>query len=469
MILILILSVIFNWSSCFSVDESEPNEQAKVELIASQLQLEHNPAWPTFEWDKAPLLITFENGHIYAFQLNSQDSHWEHREVKGYSVLYSEEDYWGVSELHMEPQFFIEGQVAFLYRMRSDAPPLEDVAVFTHERFHRHQHEVFFHGRGSKEFLDHLNLDNLTWAEMEDEILRDFLRAEPSQKMEILKDFIVANSWRRNLIAPESRLWEDDQLRMEGLADYTSTRMWGGEELLLKMHPPKEIEEGFIDDAIKWRHYLAGAFIGYALDFLAVPEWKAQVEEGEPLPKMLHAAVPLSPEERKERLGQVKLRLNYKKRRKKIALRIDQYQRDLEQLYRDYESQEGVRLVLERPATSISGGGSNEQMFYLPDGSTVGLKDESVSATTDGKWKFATHHVSHLFHRRGGLREVKISESSTLTIDRVSLPFNPSKGEPKEYPFRSLVIEGKEISFSSEGHQGVLVCNGRDWRVAYLD
>lgn len=453
-LLILFLSLCMQLTAATFSDA----ERERLVLVAEQLESDQSQIWPTLDWKTGPLIVTFENGDIFAFNLNTKDPVWESVSLGKYSVLYTKKDKWGVLSHHMQSEFDIEGQSAFLYQMNITDAPRNDVAILAHERFHRHQGENFNMKDGAGMSLDHLSEENLTWGEIEDQILRKFLMSTGDEKMEQLKDFISVNQMRRDAIDPLSRQWESGQLRMEGLADYVASKAYGGESMLLALHPEEEHEDDFIDESIKWRHYMAGAALAYALDFLRVPDWHNKVQKGEALPDLLAKSMPINKSEQDNRIKKVQERFNYKNRRKNKKDKVDRHFSKLDELEDRYEKSEGVKLFLGRPPVNISGGGANDEMVYLDNGSIVALNDASVATTSDGNWKFETKGISHLYQHLQGVREVKVDQKAAILINEVwySLDEILEKG-PFEYPFNSLKIECKNSYLDSKEHVGILV------------
>jgi hypothetical protein len=454
--------------AAFRLGAISPTEQEKISLISRHYNSQTR-TWPTLSWKEVPLIMTFENGHIYAFGLKSSDKAWKTIQIGEVTALYTEDDQWGLADVQMSPWFEIEGQQAFVYRMGANSRPRNDATVLAHERFHRHQMEHFVPPNKMGISRDHLNIENLTWSEIEDELFHLFLSAKGKEKDEYLADIVAVHSWRRSLLSEDTIAWEDNQMKMEGLADYVGTHLFGGEVALLYMHPENQ-KDGIVDNAIKWRHYLAGATVGYALDYLGVEGWKEQIEEGETeLSDLLFQAMPMTSTDQQTRLKKIKTRFSYAKRRKEMSDRVKGYQTELNELYQTYEQQKGVKLYLDHPRASISGGGSNAKLYYLADGSTVGIDDESISTTRDGQWKFSTRRTSHLFQHKNGIREIKVSENAHIVLDNVSHSLSEVLKKPREYFFNTLQIDGKEASFASEGHRGKLISDGHSIRVNFRD
>lgn len=429
-------------------------ELQRVEMVAHHYREGQARSWPTLGWGSAPMVVMFENGHIYAMGLKSGDSHWKTQVINGQEVKYSEKDYWGLEGLMMQPWFEIEGQAAFVYRM-GKKDPVKDVTILAHERFHRHQAE-HFKDEPPGMSRDHLNEDNLVWTEVEDRLMGDFLVAQDGQRLEILKDLMAVHQHRRGFVEEDTIDWENHQMRMEGLADYVSTYLFGGARQIADTYPEKEKNEEFIDAVIKWRYYKAGATFAYALDWLKVKNWKEQIEAGDNLSNVMSKALPLSKNEVQNRLEKIGARFEMKKRRKKVQERLHAYETDLNQMYKTYDNHHGVKLVLDHPRMGISGGGSNDRLYYLGDGSTVGLNDASVSTTRDGNWRFETRHVPHLFQHIDGFREVKLSKNVAIKLDNVDHTLDQIMNKKETY-FTSIQLDDGVVSIQSSNHRGVVV------------
>lgn len=445
-----------------------PSEEERMALVAEQMESDQSHIWPTLNWKSAPLIVSFENGDIFAFNLKTKDPAWEKILLSGHQVLYTKQDKWGLMVHHMQSDFEIEGQSAFLYQMKMTDSVFHDVSILAHERFHRHQGEKFEMREGQGMSVDFLNEENLTWSEIEDDLLRGFLKSTGAEKMEYLKDYIAVNNMRREAIDPLTKQWENGQLRMEGIADYVSTKALGGESLLLALHPEMEHKSDFIDESIKWRHYMAGATIAYALDYVGVKDWKATIENGDALPDLLSRSMPINKPDQEQRIVKVQARLNYKKRRKKVDDCVDNYFDRVGQIEGKYEKQDGVKMFLGRPPVSISGGGANDELVYLDGGTVVALNDSSVASTNDGKWSFETKRISHLYQHNLGVREVKIDKKAAVLINQVWFSMDELLEQPREYPFNSLKIECKNSFLDSKEHTGILVVDQDGLHIRYL-
>lgn len=452
----ILASLLILYSS-FLIGEGISPENERIALVVEAMGDRQDHIWPSFKWNADPVIITFENGDIFALGLESADPVWKKVAISGVNILIAKEDKWGVSEVHMQSEFPIEGKLAFVYAMKLTKDKEMDVSILIHERFHRHQTENFEMKESAGISMDHLEEENLTWGEIEDQLIREFLAGEGEEKGEFLKDFVAVNAMRREAIDPETVKWENGQLKMEGLADYVATKALGGEVLLLNLHPDIDHENDFIDEAIKWRHYLAGASIGYMLDFIGIKGWREKVEAGEPLSDLLIQSMPLSKPERNKRIKKVQARLNYKKRRKAAEDKVNTYFARVDELEKTYEKRSGVKLFLGRPLVGISGGGANDEMVYLNQGTIVALNDSSIATTNDSKWAFETKKISHLFQHGNGVREVKVDEEAEVIIDQVSFKISKLLEVPREYPFKTLKFACETSALDSKDHVGVLV------------
>lgn len=428
---------------------SAPPETLQVEALYKEYAQSQARSWPSYEWKQAPLIVRFQSGTIYGAGLDEQEG-WDTRDGAWRTA---HNDSWGVERAPMQPWFPIEGKEGFSYQMSVSKDPLQDVVILAHERFHRYQTENFA-SRDPGMSEDHLNIEALSWASIEDELYREALI---SPDRETLRDLAAAITYRRSVLTENSLLWEDHQMRIEGLADYTATKLFDGKERLLKMHPLKEREGAFIDEAIQWRHYMSGASLGYALDELQVKEWKERVERGEALVPLFLESISLNKKELNQRVKNLRRKKREGERIKRMKERVNSYKQEVEHLYQKYEAEQGMPLLLDRPPASISGGGSNEKLLFLPEGGTLGVKDSSKAVTEDGAWKFETKNCSHLFQYPTGHREVKLGGEVEVLVDGNKMEMPSLEDGPKEFLFTRLEIKSLHAELTSSKHKGVLV------------
>lgn len=462
-IILSFVSLTISLGSLFSIELS-PKEQERMELIQSHYAAGQEDIWPGYAWAKSPILIGFDkNSYLIAFGLQSKNSGWE--KIGAYQGI--SEEKLGLNLGKMQPWLPLEEKEVFFYRMSITNSLQEDLSILAHERFHRYQQESF----APIEFgqsMDHLNEENLTLSEIEDLLLHDFHNAKGEERSERMRDLAALLQFRQNSLKKGSVDWENHQMKMEGLADYVGTREYGGRAQLLYKHPIKETKPSYIEDLIKWRYYLLGASVAYALDDLQVKNWKTEVEKGADLTTLFFKAVNLSQEEQALRVDQIRKKYDYAKRRKKMEEIAGQFKEKLKKIYASYEEKSGVPLYIDRPSNqAVSGGGMNRDLVHLNDGSTVGLVDRSVSQTQDGKWVFKTEFVSHLFQHTDGVREVKLSEETMVNFDNQTIPVSELLKNPSEYSFHTIKIECQEYTLESKDHPGKLVSDGETIQINY--
>lgn len=439
-------------------------ELERITLLAERIQANKTATWETFDLRSAPIVVTFDSGNLFAIGLGEQKG-WEKFTIEGVEIQASNEDTLGVREFQMKPNHQIGEKQAFIYKMHLSNSSEEDVSILVHERFHRHQGEFFKQSFPQGASLDHLVLENLLWGEIEEEIIHDYLSGDRS--LDLIRDFASVRSMRLRALDEKTKLWEETQIRMEGLADYVATKGGQGKRALAKKHKKKEREE-IVDHAIKWRHYLVGAAMGYMLDDLQDAGWKEAVEGGDSLSRRLFHSLPLTDEEKEKRLQDIAKRVGFKKRKEKMQQRLDSAIKGIEAIHRMYEKEEGINLVLGRPKKGISGGGKNEKLLFIEDGAVVALNDTSLATTSDGSWTFETKSVNHLFQYADGFREVKLKEVNSFKVDAVELPISDFSDYPLEIPFHSLDIEGKEAVLHSKDNPGILVLEEGGVWIYYL-
>lgn len=415
--------------------------------------------WPGFQLAESPVVLWFDNGHVYALNMKGKRG-WKSIILPlGTQVLFSSVDRWGVTNVQMNPEFEVEGQKAYVFHMDLiKGDPFLPFFVFVHERFHPYQ-EANFEETPPGEYKDHLNAENLALMHLEGELLVEFLQSSDAEdKLEILKDFVAVHKERLNQLDEESRLWENHQQSIEGLADYvglrtmerTGMRMFAQMHLLMTMRSHVE-DPNITELSIKRRHYGVGATLAYALDYLHVKGWKKQVQNGKALDDLLVEALGLTDVDTTQRLADVKKEFKYSDLKDDIVAEAKEYSEEIAFLLNDYRSQKGLTLRIAKPKDNpVSGGGMDKRMLYLADGSILSVENQSDSSTADRKWTM-TLDVPYVFQDKDGVHEFKVDKDSKISIDNEPyLVGQLLTQEDKEIPFDSLTWEGQNGKFTAK-------------------
>lgn len=454
------------FSLVLSAEDYNPKKQ--VEDIIELTKQNHEVAWPKLDLNDSPIVLTFPNQEIYAVNLKKPKKVWQKVQLSNGEAFQAKKDKWRVLQLKLHPSFKIDGENVFVFKM---SPNDDSIRTFAHERFHRYQLQHFApEQRKVASYKDHNHPENLVLMKIEDSLLKSFLQAKGTEKREILKDYLAVNEARKKIIHQDSRFWEDHQQKMEGLADYVSAKMFDGEKQILgHIH---EMGEGgdFADYAIKWRHYSAGATLGFALDYLQAKDWKIKIENGGYLSEILAETLNLSSDEVNLRVSRVKSQYHFEELLEKTKAKVEGFQKQMSDLFVKYQEIKGPIVRLGHPGgVGISGGGTTDRLFSFADGTTLSIKDASFSSTTDSNWKFATDNIPFLIQNRAGFREFKIGDKCCLKIDNEDVNLDHlMKLPPGEYPFETLALEGKHFNFSSSKHRGALICEGERIAIRYF-
>jgi hypothetical protein len=483
-LLLIVILIISGFASVFALanteshDKLDPQEIRSVAIVAdildslrSETDEEDNKVWPGYDISESPTVLTFENGHIYAFNLQSKDPTWKKLNVKGNKVLFSDHDAWGFTKSHMFTNFLIDNQEAFVIRIDLiKGSPILSYMVFVHERFHRYQQENFILDKRPKEYLDHLNDQNLALMQLEELLLTEFLRSVGKRKLELLKDFAAVNKTRRSLLQPASIDLETDQEKIEGLAEYVSARIFdcypifrnfSGEQHFLHNVEQYASDDNISDRAIKWRHYGVGAVMGYALDFLNVKDWKKEIEKGKSQSELLHQSLALAEVDVAKRLERIKQRYQFEEIQKRISKTIHQYHKELEDLSVQYNNLEGVEVFLSAPPLAdLSGGGSTAHTFYMPDGGTLSLEDSSITASADGTWKISIE-TPFLFQNQKGDKTFKLDKETQVIIDGKQVSLHHLQAAKIRRSFHRIKLKGKNCEFTTSCQGQLQIHNGQ--------
>lgn len=470
----IVLFLAFLVINCsINANEISLKESEFVRKIAQTVEHLHEQkgiVWKSYDLSDSPLIITFSNQHIYAFGLKSDHPAWEVKHIDHISVLYSQEDHWGITNISMQDKFVVDGQETFVFHIDENSPnQFEDrpLLVLVHELFHRYQFGHFKPISYSGAYLDQYNIENLSLIQLEERVLIDFLKAKAQDKLERLKDFVAIHQTRIQMIDPLSIRWEEVQQMMEGLADYSSIQTFASFPILPRFDVNKYLQStlaGYVysqdpqELAVKWRHYGVGATLGVALDYLNVTDWKEQIEQGETSQvALIEKAIKLSDVERNSRLDRIKNEYHYHEIFQDLTQKVENHKTKLGRLMNDYINQEGAVITLNRPRDiTINGGGTSYGIFHLDEGITVSVNDTSFSSTTDDLWKLKVDEIPFLFQNGAGERILKVDHDLVLFLDDQPYSIDELKRQTDPIPFQTIAWSCKTSTFESHSRSGTI-------------
>lgn len=444
----LLLSILFTVSLLANDPEKEFVQNLEKMIHAAE------KSWPGFTLSH-PIVISFDNGHLYGFQLKNPDKAWQKIDK---DIWFLANDPWGIAHIPFSPFHPLNNEKVMIFHVAKD----DKTALFAvvHENFHLHQFAHFPPPVFSEGYRDHLDPTNLALIEMEEASLIHYLRAK-SDPQEFLKDFLAVNQVRQLLMAPSSINWEYHQQLMEGLADYASYRLFETVGLKWPQTPIETLTKpipNLSDYAIKWRHYGMGSTLAMALDALKVPHWQETVEKtGKSPGEFLKEALPLSASEILDRFDLARIQQHFTSLHDHILREVAFYTSEVHEHLTAHEKAPGtiIRLSILRNQGS-AGGGENLKSYYLPQGGTLALRDTSNSISNDQSWNLKLVNIAHLFIKAGGVREFKLQDDTTIDIDGETLLLNDLAAHPKIKSFFSMSWSSKQGEFHSVGNEGLL-------------
>ena len=447
-------------------------EHEIIKTVEGIIEATHHPkfeeVWAGFDFSEQATLVTFQNGHLYAFDFQSEEPAWEAQTIGSTTVLFNPKDTVSASQFPFQPHFKLEGKNAYAFSME---PVLKGdpnaYHVFVHERFHSYQFK-HFHNQKTGRYHDQWNPENLTLVKMEEKALWQFLQTNDKEKRrEFLKDFLAIHQMRETLIDPESVAWEGHQQTMEGLAEYVSFKLFDtfpelgvrdGKERLIHLLQTYEGNPEVAERVVKWRHYGVGAALAYALDELGVKDWKKTVEEeGVTLVDLLQAALPLSAAEAHERFQTwIGGAYQYEQTKNLVETGVKNYYQAVENTLKNFDERNGVLVSVSAPrVVPISGKGLTARQVSLPNGTQVSLNDSSTFTTADRNWRLELTDHPQVFQTYFGSREFKCENEAKMWIDGVERPLSDVAKLGKEKTrFKSLKLAGKGTEFESAIHEG---------------
>lgn len=477
-----LLTLLFNFALFSDDQDRETHEIARVaKLLQNSATEKMEKVWPNYNLRSSPVFITFENGHIYAFNFKSSDPAWKRTHFEGMEILYTKDDKWGITNAPLQFNFEIEGQEAFVYRLdMMREPAFMPFFVLVHERFHVYQIQHFASEKRDavSEYPESSHLDNLALMQLEEIVLLDFLKAlEADSKEEIiplLKTYISINKKRRQLISPLSQQWEARQQMVEGLADYVAAKNFDvfgyfGEKMGLK-HLLFVMERYTKDDditerALKWRHYGVGSSIGYALDYLQVSNWKKQIENEVSLQTILENNLRVSQEEAMALYKAASDKYNFSEMRKTVEQKINTYNTMLNEHMNGFKKQQGLTLNIQSPPNSgLSAGGHSKGVYSLADGTMLSVNDTSRTSSQDNFWNLELRSMPYVYQTNNGFRRFKTSlEDLEIYIDGR----RHSWQQIGQKAFNTLTIKSNTCHFKSIQNPGIISVTNRELHVIF--
>lgn len=456
----------------------EMEEEQALRVIAGSLAFfsteQSKSIWPEYSLNQHPIVITFDNTHIYAFNLNSHNPVWDNMNILGTPVQFTAEDAWGTTRIQSEFDYNIDGISSFVFHLdlvKDDI--LMPFIKLIHEHFRNYQKETFItHQNAPSEYLDHFNFENIILMQIEDMILADFMNGQldPEKsafhKNAALRDFLAVNTIRRRMLFPSSIQWELFQQRTGGMADYVAVKSidqfpfvkgFSGTQYLLTLLQASTVNEEVLERMVKWRHYGVGAALGYALDSLEVPFWKERVVREENPMDILKEQIILDEVEITERMEKIKRRYGYDNVKHQVAIAMKQYQDEVADLADEFDELKGVEISLSKPSTEVmEGAGSALYVYYMADGSTLSLADTSKVNTPDKSWTMQLEGMPMVIKKNDGTLKLKVEPETEFTFDGKKITARELADENTSLNFTTLQMMGYHCNFASHKLKGRL-------------
>ncbi len=453
-----------------------PNELAFINRIANIIHFinqHQQEVWPGFHISDTASIVHYKNNHLYAFNFTPKDTDWQDLDINGSMAYYNSKNNYNINQ----PLFFgalIDDQVSYIYgyhELDNTKADLRNALVFTHERFHYYQAEHFIADQNLPEYQGFNNLENITLAYLEAEVLKKYLI---DADIEILKDFVAINRYRSTLLDSNSIVYEQQQERWEGIADYIAFKAvtMDSNELYKELISDYDRENSCslvnpVDCVIKQRYYLTGVALGIALDRLSLEGWKETVEQNKRTPReLLLSLFKMEPAEIDARINNAKQQYHYEEMVKPIEKSIGEYQAKLKKQLEAYDIFSGIKTRFYSPWPCISKAGVVSSFTYRIDGKTsLTIDSESFTECTDGSItvKYSVpFEYNTLFYT-----EIKIDGDATILIDGEKITYTEFYSLRTRRMFHNLSILASNVSINFVNHSGLIISNGKDVRIKF--
>lgn len=431
--------------------------------------------WPGYTPDAKPMIITFDNGHIYGFGLSTINPVWEILSIQGRTIHFTTNDQWGVRQVQSQADFLVDGEPTFVYHLDLVKDNrLEPFLVLLHENFLAFQTDAFKDSGRNGSYADHFNFENIALMHIEEMILADFMNGllddakSAFHKTTALKDYLAVNQIRRKLLQPHSLDWELERQRKEGMADYVAitsldqfplTMSFDGVSQLLSTLQASTVNEEIFERTIHWRHHSVGAALGTALDFLEISGWKKRITETGISPsELLEDNLVLESGEVAERMEKVKKRYGYDNVMLQVTLAMHHYQDEISDLINEYDELDGIELMIAKPENAVvECNGSSLYEYYLEDGSILSLADTSSQFTPDRRWLMEIEGAPMVKKRMDGGITLKLEPDAEIILNGKTMTLSQLKKENNDRSFDDIAIKSHHCAFVGEQLKGRLL------------
>jgi hypothetical protein len=427
----------FNKNSEFSATQPRSQELPLIQALAQVVHKDSQNLWPEYSIKDHPIIVTFDSGQAYAFNFKASDASWSKHTLHGQTVFVNSSNHWGLNEIQVHYNFPIEDQLAFVYHvdLPDDASLVEPLRLLLCEYFRAHQGERFEKDVPDKcYFFNGLHILNVTWMQIEEMILADFMNAQldiersNTHKASHLRDFLAVYRCRQQFMTDETLAWESDQQRQAGISNYTALKCVENRlELKIAEYLRTALQASAIDDEIlerttKGRHCIVGASLGYVLDFLEIPNWQARLQSDKiTLIDILAEELDLDDDEVERRITKIKSRYAFNQVQHQVTTAIEIYYEETAELMREYAEMDGVEVALKCDLCAQSNFESSACKYYSKEGSEVSLIDNTLVQDSDERFSFKTLSIPAIVKKNNGDIVFKLENTAHLVLD--GLPF----------------------------------------------
>jgi hypothetical protein len=404
--------------------------------------------WPQNDIHLTPTLLHFSNHHTYALQFQPTNPHWQILNEFSSSVYFLEEDEYHLDGIPLSYGDVIDGQsptYIFSYHEQVNNPERNSF-IALHERFHAFQgeHEPF-QEYGFNTYPDLNSIENIALSYLELATLKDYWT---NHQNESLKDYIAITQFRERALNKDSLDYEIAKEVWEGLANYFAISALPDDSPIKKQGLQTDIDKMCSQDfdqiiacQRQWRYYYTGAIAAFALDNLAIPNWKTQFIEHHLAPRIqLQHFYNMKNEEINRRVQQAQEKFHFDKMMEKIHSIMDEYVRNMNLHLERYEAIEGTKLDLFGGFTRRSTGEvSAEESYHLDGVHQLQVNVTSVDLSSDRLYVMKTHNIPYLLSSNTST-QLKLDAQTEININGQPYQLKDLLGSPQRFDFSSLTI-----------------------------
>lgn len=478
---LLTTSLLFSISTCFAQNNlSDLKHVAELAKTIHYVDANQDKVWPNFHLTQYPIILNFiqENSYpTYAFQFTPKNSKWQRLEVENTVVYFQNnadfDTRYSIDFMNVEDQWSLIQKI----------PPFErefknEINALVLYLFNDYQIKSKF-SRAAIDYAAYTydgynNITNIALAMIERASLKDYLS---NNNLEALKNYLALHSTRMTALNSDSVKFEKALELSKGTQHYVavkSTYITDQDYIneSLSYYPGSycsSLNDKYnIAQCLSYSQYnFVDLALGYALDKLAISDWKKTIEATNiTFSDLLSKQYPMSEAEVAQRVNDAKLNYQYDQLVAKLESTLKDYLEDMHQQQNAYEKLPGNQVSVD--VTGCSSLLPNHiQKYYKLNSKTVLRTQYKARYLCDGNnyrmnvlfdytpFVFATEQHNP-DHSTTDVASFKVPSDTLLIVDGKQETVGSFIEAGKKLSFHQLLINNNQVLVRINELTGVL-------------